>query len=78
MTLWVDQGTGPALPPIVDVDRPADQSRILTGVHFSWFLRTAFVKKGVGGFDISAPNPTPSSDYIPLGRRCAFDRHDER
>ena len=31
-----------------------------------------------GGFEGSAPNPTPSSDYIPLGRRCAFDRYDER
>jgi hypothetical protein len=31
-----------------------------------------------GGFDISAPNPTPSSDYISLERRCAFDRYDKR
>jgi hypothetical protein len=25
-----------------------------------------------GNFEGSAPKPTPPGDYIPLGRRCAF------
>jgi hypothetical protein len=29
-------------------------------------------KTNAGGFEGSVSNPTPSSDYIALGRRCAF------